>query len=106
MLVGLGTGEAWTVVGALRAGLVLCACEVGQVLLFGAYGSGAGVLSWSWLGLGLDGVSGGWGAVQGLRGGDGAPGSWPCLWAFDGWGGIQDPVSGAAITARPTMQCG
>ena len=52
MLVGLGTGEAWTVVGALRAGLVLCACEVGQVLLFGAYGSGAGVLSWSWLGLG------------------------------------------------------
>lgn len=51
LLVGYGTGEAWTMVGGLRAGLVLCACEIGQVLLWGSLGCGSSVLGWSWLGL-------------------------------------------------------
>lgn len=36
LLVGLATQETWTIVGALRAGLVLCACEIGQGVLCGA----------------------------------------------------------------------
>jgi hypothetical protein len=52
LLVGLGTPDAWTLDGALRAGLMLCACEVSQAMLFGAYGCGASSLGWAWVGLG------------------------------------------------------
>ena len=36
LLFGCGTGEAWTLVGGLRAGLVFCACDIflGLVVLW------------------------------------------------------------------------
>ena len=57
--VGLGRGEAWTIVGGVRAGLVLMVCEVALVMLCGAWGSGVGALDWGWAGFGVVGVEGG-----------------------------------------------
>jgi hypothetical protein len=69
------------VVGGLRAGLVLCACEVGQVLLWGSIGAGASVLGWSWLAMDASCES----AIVGLH-----------SWLLDAMEGTQ-PVSARTV---------
>jgi hypothetical protein len=77
--VGLGRQEAWTIVGGVRAALVLAVCEVGLVLVMAVWGSGAAGLDWAWVGLGqgvvsawVDGCGLGAGVVGALAGGVGS----------------------------------